>query len=122
MEKYRLSSGRVGWILAGGKTTLKEHGLKNRSTSREVYSTSQDSVCVSVFNEDIKGLFVTFVGNTNFGRLAKSWRIDSTLKSSPWDRGMGPANHLTFSKNNILSMDFFLNQLMGETQINCRAY
>lgn len=38
MEKYRLGSGRIGWILAGGKATLKEHGLKNRSSSMEVYN------------------------------------------------------------------------------------
>lgn len=44
MEKYRLDSGRVGWILAGGKATLKEHGLKNCSAQREVYSMSQGPV------------------------------------------------------------------------------
>lgn len=72
---------------------------------------SQDSVCGSVFNEDIEGLFTTFVGNTNFGRIKKF--LDDRINR---DRSMGRANHITFSKKNLLSMDFFfLNQLIGET-------
>lgn len=83
MEKYRLDSGRVGWILAGRKTTLKKHRLKNCAPSRESYSISQDSVCVSVFNEDIEGLFTTFMGNTNFGRI-KKFLDDRINRTEAW--------------------------------------
>lgn len=62
---------------------------------------SQGSVCGSVFNEDIEGLFTTFVGNTNFGRIKKF--LDRINR----DRSMGRANHITFSKKNRLSVDFF---------------
>lgn len=66
---------------------------------------SQGSVCGSVFNEDIKGLFTTFVGNTNFGRIKKF--LDRINR----DRSMGQANHITFNKKNLLSMDFFFKSV-----------
>lgn len=51
---------------------LEGHGIKICSSQKKVsQSMPQDSVYVRELNEDIKSLFIHFVGNTSFGRTSK---------------------------------------------------
>lgn len=68
VDKYRLDRGRVGWLLAG---LSRRAWIKDLFHSEESLLKPQDSVHVSELNEDRRGLFVKFVGNTNFGRTPK---------------------------------------------------
>lgn len=77
---------------------------------------SQDSVYVTVFDEDIKGLFTKCVDNTNFGRVTKF--LDDRINIEKALNGPEAWAELTiiFSKNNIvLSQILFKNLLIGES-------
>lgn len=59
-EKYGLDSDQVGWILADGRNTLKDHGSVYREVSPSML---QNSVKVSGLDEDTKGWCIRFVRN-----------------------------------------------------------
>lgn len=78
---------------------------------------------MTVFGEDIKGLFTKFVDNTNFGRVTKLLDDRINIEKALNGPEAWAKLTITFAKNKIvLSQVFLKNQLIGESGITCRAY